>query len=216
MSVADRPLRADAERNRARLMEAARTLFAERGLDVSMDDIAAAAGVGVGTAYRRFANREELVNALFDEQIETMVANAETAAAAEDAWEGLVGFLQGSLRMQAANRGLKQLVFSSAEGREKVHAMRARMLPLVSGVIDRAHAAGVLREDFTIQDLPVLNFMLGAVIDFTQPVAEDIWERYLGLLLDGLRAGSPTALPRAALDQDELDAAMECWRPPRR
>ena len=79
-------------------------------------------------------------------------------------------WLQGSMRMQAENRGLKQLVFSSAQGREKVHAMRERMLPLISRVVERAQASGDLRKDFTLQDLPVLSFMVGAVVDFTGPV----------------------------------------------
>lgn len=217
MSVqAERPLRADAERNRRRLLDAARELLKERGLEVSMDDIATAAGVGVGTAYRRFRNRDEIIDALFDEQLAAMEARALAAAAHERAWEGFKEFLVGSLGAQAQNRGLKQLLFSRAEGRERVHAMRERMLPVLGDVIARAQADGDLRPDFTPGDVPVVSFMVGAVVDFAGGQDEQVWQRYLALLLDGLRAGATSPLPRDALSPEQLEAAMECWRPQKR
>jgi AcrR family transcriptional regulator len=217
MSVeADRPLRADAQRNRRRILDAAKALFAERGLDVSMDDIATAAGVGVGTAYRRFRNRDEIVDAIFDEEMAAMEARVRAAREDPDAWHGFAGFLEHSLRVQAENRGLKQLLYSSATGREKLAQLRARMLPVLAEVIARAQRDGGLREEVEPGDVPVLSFMIGAVIDFTGPVAGDLWERYLTLLLDALRPGARTPLPHAALDREQLEAAMECWRPPRR
>lgn len=217
MSVeADRPLRADAERNRRRILDAARRVFAERGLDVSMDEIASAAGVGVGTAYRRFRNREELVDALFDEQMSGMEARAKAALEHPDPWQGFKGFLEGTVRVQAENRGLKQLLFSSAEGREKLSRMRERMLPVVARVIRRAQDAGELREDLEAGDMPVLSFMIGAVVDFTGAVEPDLYERYLALLLGALRPGAGDSLPRPALDREQLETAMECWRPHRR
>src|SRR3954466_6318603 len=85
-----RPLRADAERNRQRLIDAARELFAERGLDATLDDIAQRAGVGVGTAYRRFADKDELIDALFEQELAGIVEIADAAAAHEDPWEGLL------------------------------------------------------------------------------------------------------------------------------
>lgn len=217
MSIqADRPLRADAERNRRKLLDAARALLAERGLDVSMDDIASAAGVGVGTAYRRFRNRDEIIDALFDEQLAGMEARAQSAAAHPDPWEGLKGFMVDSLRAQAANRGLKQLLFSSAEGREKVMAMRARNGPLIEAVVQRAKDAGAVRPDLETTDIAVMSFMVGAVVDFAGAIDEQLWERYFTLLLDGLRPGSPSPLPRAGLTREQLDEAMQCWRPHRR
>src|SRR3954465_15107890 len=138
MSVQERPLRADAERNRTRLLDAARTLFAERGLEVSMDDIARAAGVGVGTAYRRFRSRDEIVEALFDERLEHMQSRARAAEEDPDPWHALVEFFTASLRTQAQDRGFKQLLFTSAEGREKVSRMRATVLPVIERVVERA------------------------------------------------------------------------------
>src|SRR3954452_25583966 len=123
--VPGRPLRADAERNRTRLLDAARELFAERGLDVSMDEIAHHAGVGVGTAYRRFGSRDELIGALFEARMEEYVALAEDALREPDAWVALTGFLERSLAMQAADRGLKDLVFSHGRARGRVTRVRA-------------------------------------------------------------------------------------------
>lgn len=210
-----RPLRVDAERNRRRLLDAARPLIAERGLEVSMDDIAHAAGLGVGTAYRRFRNRDEIVDALFDEQLQSIEARARAAAENPDAWSALTGFMAGSMREQAVNRGLKQLLFGRAEGRKKVHDMRSRIVPLMESVVARAQAAGDLRPDVTNNDFAVISFMVGAVVDFAGQVDEGLWERYLALMLDGLRMGSHTPLPHESLDNKQLEAAMACWRPRR-
>ena len=92
--ASERPLRRDAERNRLRILQAAREVFADRGLDASLDQIAAHAGVGVGTVYRRFADKDALIDALFEERIDEVTAAGQRALSASDPWEGLVGFLQ--------------------------------------------------------------------------------------------------------------------------
>jgi AcrR family transcriptional regulator len=206
----DRPLRADAARNRARLIEAARELFAERGLNVTMDEIARHAGVGVGTAYRRFASREALIEALFDDRIEQVIANVETAAADPDPWNGLVTMIENSIEMQAADRGLKELLFSPVELRQRVAVVRERMFPVVERVFTRAHEAGVLRDDVTALDLPVINFMLGSAADFGGEVEPGLWRRYVTIVLDGLRASreGPTPLAQRSLLPEQLDHAM--------
>src|SRR5437868_10290574 len=103
-SEPERPrLRADAERNRARLISAARELFAERGLDATLDDVAHHAGVGVGTAYRRFPNKDALIDALFEERIDELAAAARAALGAPTGWDGLVAFLERSLGLQASD-----------------------------------------------------------------------------------------------------------------
>ncbi len=216
MSVRERPLRADAERNRRRLLDAARTLFAERGLEVSLDDIASEAGVGVGTAYRRFRSRDEIVDALFDEHLAAMEERAEVAAAEPDAWTALTGFFLKNMQAQAQNRGLKQLLHQSVDGREKVAAMRGRVMPMLERVIERAKADGSLREDAVLTDFTVLSIMIGAAVDFAGCVDETVWERYAALLFDGLRAGTNSPLPRESLAPEQLEEAMQCWRPARR
>src|ERR1700760_3898707 len=103
----ERPLRADAARNRERILAAATEVFAERGLHVTLDDIARHAGVGVGTVYRRFADKD----ALIDERLAAFSQLAEEALAYESPWAGLERFLVSSLEQQAADRGLRELVF---------------------------------------------------------------------------------------------------------
>src|SRR4051812_10929719 len=125
----ERPLRADAVRNRQRLIDAARELFAERGFDVTLDDIAKHAGVGVGTAYRRFAHKDDLIDALFEEELAKIVEVADAAAAHEDPWEGLVYWLEHLTEMQVANRGLKSVMTSSARGQDRGAAGRAQIGP---------------------------------------------------------------------------------------
>ena len=105
-----RPLRKDAARNRALLLSAAQEVFAERGLDATLDDIAHRAGVGVGTAYRHFANKQELANALFAEHIEQMVRDAEAALLIEDPWQAIVSYFEGASQAQAHDRGLHQML----------------------------------------------------------------------------------------------------------
>src|SRR4051812_25758248 len=101
-------LRADAERNRQRILDAAGELFARKGLCVGLDEIARHAGVGVGTAYRRFASKDELIDALFEDRVGEIAALAERALEADDPWEGLTGFLEGATELHVANRALKE------------------------------------------------------------------------------------------------------------
>jgi AcrR family transcriptional regulator len=205
-----RPLRADAARNRARLLESARVLFAQGGLSVTMDEIARHAGVGVGTAYRRFASREELIGALFDDRIEQVVANAEAALEDPDPWHGLATFVEQQIELQAADRGLKELLCGPAVLRDRIASVRSRMLPLVEEIFERAKAAGDLRDDVTPLDMPAINHICGAAADLGGDVAPELWRRYVALLLDGMRArrDAPTPLPQPALAAEHLDEAM--------
>jgi AcrR family transcriptional regulator len=209
-----RPLRRDAERNRARILAAAAEAFAERGLVVTMDEIARRAGVGVGTVYRRFPEKELLIDALFEQRIGELVALAEEARAHPDAWAGLVHFFERVVALQASDRGLKEVVLSSAHGRERVARARAHIAPAVEEVVGRAKAEGELRPDIAGPDLGLVQFMLGALAETTREVDPDQWRRFLTLLLDGLRTrrDEPTPLAPAPLDDQRLDRAMATWR----
>lgn len=213
----DKPLRADAERNRQLLLDAARELFAERGLHVSLDDVAKQAGVGVGTAYRRFGSRSELIEALFDERLDQMVALAAACLEAEDPWTGLATFIERTCEIQASDRGLKEILLGSVDGREKVARIRERMRPLGEELVQRAKDAGALRPDFVPQDLPMIQIMLGGISDASRTVDPEIWRRYLSLVLIGIRADpEPAPLASESLDWDEMAEVLSCWRPPRR
>jgi AcrR family transcriptional regulator len=205
-----RPLRRDAERNRRRILDAARAVFAERGLSASLDEIARHAGVGVATVYRRFADKEALIDALFVAAIDDLVATGQEGLADTDPWRGLVHFLERSLEMQAADRGLKELMLDAAHGRGRVAHARERMHPVIEALVARARASGDLRADVEPTDLPLMQLMLGSVVDHTRDVEPEAWRRFLTIVLDGLRArrDAPARLPGRPLEPDQVDAAI--------
>jgi AcrR family transcriptional regulator len=217
--TSDRPLRRDAARNRRLLLDAARELFAERGLEVTMDEIAERAGVGVGTAYRRFANRDEVIAALFEDRIEEYLALIDEALEHPDPWEGLAGFLERSVALQAADRGLHDLLVTHGRSAEHAAGKRERVIPALRRLVRRAQEAGELRPDAQALDVPLIGLMLRQVVDFSADVKPELWRRYLELLLDGLRARPGTDVARlspGALAPKQLDEAMTRWRPRRR
>ena len=124
-----RPLRRDAERNRLRILKAASEVFNERGLEVSLDEVARHAGVGVGTVYRRFRTKDDLIEALFMDRIEAVATLAEEAAEAADPWTGLVCFMVRAAGMLADVRGLRQMMMYASYGRDKARYARQRNAP---------------------------------------------------------------------------------------
>jgi AcrR family transcriptional regulator len=207
----ERPLRADAERNRQRILDAAAELFAERGLHVSLDEVAERAGVGVGTVYRRFPDRDALIDALLQSRVDEFLEVVERAAANPDPWEGLIGFIESGAEFHGRNRALKELMFSAPGSREWVDRVRARVKPKVAAMVKAAKEQGKLREDLDVLDVPMLELMLAGAIDFTRDAKPDIWRRMLGIVIDGLKAGrrSPEELQVKPMGAKELDAAME-------
>jgi AcrR family transcriptional regulator len=210
-----RPLRRDAERNRQRILAAAQQAFADRGLDVSLDEIAAQAGLGVGTVYRRFASKEALVEALFEDRLGEVVAAGERALADPDAWRGLVTFLEGSNALHGFDRGLREVLLGSRFGHEHVARVRESLQPIVTTLVARAQEQGRLRPDAAATDIPLIAIMLGSVVDYTRHVQPEIWRRCLAVIIDGLRAGvaEPTPMHPGPLDHDEVDQAMRSWHP---
>jgi AcrR family transcriptional regulator len=198
-------LRSDARRNRERLVSSARELFAAHGVDVSVEDITHHAGVGMGTLYRHFPTKDELLDAVLEDAFAELVAAAEQAAAADDAWVGFTGFLERALAAHARNRGLKDVLAARGQGAQRAEAMRAKMRPLLRRMIQRAQEQGTLRADFAPEDLPLVFWTADRVIDRTAAVAPDFWRRYLGLLTDGLRADAATPLPRPPLTRAQLE-----------
>ena len=213
----ERPLRRDAARNRERILAAAGEVFATRGLEVTLDDIAHHAGVGVGTVYRRFHDKEQLIDALFDDRMDAIVRAAEEALAAADPWLGLEAFFVDIFELQAADRGLRELAFAGQHGRERVARARTRIEPLIEKIVERGQAAGHLRGDVGAADMPIIQKMLTQVIDVAGEVSPDLWRRYLTIVLDGLRTrrDGPTPLPVPALEHGQLETCMQGWRPPR-
>lgn len=203
---ASRPLRKDAARNRALLVEAAREVFAERGLEASLDDVAHHAGLGVGTAYRHFANKYELAQAIFAEAVDQVIGLAERGAEAADAWSGIVTFLEGTAEMQTADRGLREVLMGVHDS-AKMEQVHDRLTDPMRTMVERAKGAGQLRPDVEVTDLGIVLLMLCTVADVTADAAPDLWRRYLPMLLDGLRAG--TDLPVPPVPEDVLRKAMD-------
>ncbi|MEU6329924.1 helix-turn-helix domain-containing protein [Streptomyces sp. NPDC047049] len=203
-SPGPRRLRRDAEANRQRTLRAAREVFAERGLAVNLDDIARHAGVGVATSYRLFGNKQALINELFEERVDALVAFAEQALAHDDPWEGFVSLLTMALDEMAADRGLREVVFSEVGGRPLVARARRKFVPASDAVMRRAQDAGLLRPDLATTDLPLIFYMVSCAIQHTQPASTAVWRRYLTIVLDGLRVRPGlTDMPVAALTTAE-------------
>jgi AcrR family transcriptional regulator len=167
-AVAGRPLRRDAARNRQRILRAAAEVFTEHGLQASLDDVARHAGVGVGTVYRRFPDKEALAEALFEERLGALVGLAEQALAEPDEWVGLVSFLENAGALLAADRGLRQIVMFATYSCDRVGEARARLQPVVTKLVTRAQAAGAVRADLRPTDVPLIEFMLAAVADYAR------------------------------------------------
>ena len=207
-----KPLRADAQRNRDRLVAAGREVFAERGFEASLDEVAHRAGVGVGTAYRRFPNKEALIDEIFEERIREIAAVREQALALEDPGAGLQSFIADLLRFQASDRGLKQAFHERDASHERMTEAKAVLQPMITELIERSQAAGKLRPDITPTDVMVGVMMLGTVIDATREIRPDAWRRYMALALDGLAvgAGESADLPGEPLTPEEFDEALHC------
>ncbi len=214
----DRPLRRDAERNRQRILDAARELFAEHGLGVTLNDIAHHAGVGVGTVYRRFPDKAQLIEELFEQRLEDLVALASRALDEPDAWHGLKTFLRQALELQANDRGVKDLITASTDGLERVAKIRARLLPIGLELVRRAREAGQIRADVAAQDLPVIQLMLSTLIDASRDVSPDLWRRYLGIITRGLSThpDQEPELETSPLAPDQVDHVMSFLKPVRR
>jgi AcrR family transcriptional regulator len=194
-----RRLRADAVRNRQRLIDAAAEVFAARGLDATLDDIARHAGVNVATAYRHFANKHELAHEFLRQCVDRAVATAEEAAAEPDPWAGLTQFLERSLQMISSNRALVD-VLTRAYGAEHFAEMLQRSWPPLEQLLARGRAAGVVRADIGVTDFPPILEMLGSVTGHGEPCLPD---RYIGLILAGLRP-DPDPLPGEPITRERL------------
>ncbi|MBO9532503.1 MAG: TetR/AcrR family transcriptional regulator [Solirubrobacteraceae bacterium] len=210
VAAAERPLRADAERNRRKIIEAARELFAERGL-TTLDEVAERAGVGVGTVYRRFPSRDDLIDALYVEAMEQLVAigSAAVELSETDPWGAIEYFLTNYLEMHAGDRSLSSVVLTDAHGRGRLEIGKSKMAPMGATVVARAKAAGVVRDDFAPTELPMSVIMLVSVMNATRDVAPGIWRRYLAYLLDSFRPEAARGpLPHAPLEFDQVPLAM--------
>jgi len=209
ISGSSRALRRDAEANRRRILAAAAAAFAEHGLDVSVDEIARRAGVGMGTLYRRFPTKAVLVEAIFEEHLDRLAALAEVGLRDDDAWRGLAGFLERTVALQAENRGFAAIVAVHLRDEQLLGAARSRLKGLVAELLERGQAAGVVRRDVVHEDISVLFWTSARVVDATRDVAPEAWRRHLALALDGLRPEGASPLPQPPLTDAQHRSAMK-------
>ncbi|MBT2547645.1 TetR/AcrR family transcriptional regulator [Arthrobacter sp. ISL-65] len=216
--MTDVKLRKDAALNRARLLEAGREVFAQRGLDATLNDVAHYAGVGVGTAYRRFANKEDLIDAIRCQQDSELEAILNESLAMDDPWDALVHYLEKSLALHVRDRGMAELLTGRRVRPEMHDQSRSRLAPLVNRVADRARDAGVIRADATGTDLIFLQIACIGISNVVQDGPEieerndarDLYRRYLWVMLDGLipQRDDTAPLPVKALTTMQLHTLL--------
>ncbi|TCK26218.1 TetR/AcrR family transcriptional regulator [Pseudonocardia endophytica] len=182
------PLRADARRNRDRIVDVARTLFADRGLDVPMTAVARRAGVGAATLYRRFPTKEALVTQVFADQFARCVAVVDDALADPDPWRGLRDVVATLCAMQAADRGFCAAFVTAFPDAIDIGRERDRALSGLAELVRRAQEAGLLRADVTVDDLVLLLLANRGLVAGTAEEARAASRRLVGFVLDALRA----------------------------
>lgn len=184
--VSDRKApRADAQRNAALVLAGARRAVAAKGLDVSYHEIAREAGVGVGTVYRRFPERDQLMAAVLRDVLEELIRTAETSLRCSDAWEGFTALFTDLAARTAENAGLSGTL--DEHGGPDIAALRQRLLELTRRVTERAQQAGVLRDDVDWQDIPFLaQATVGEGCFLGLPADPARRQRTFAIVLDGL------------------------------
>lgn len=185
MTRAPGELRADAARNRGLLLRAAEEVFASRGLDATVADIAMRAGVGKGTFFRHFASKDELISALVRSHVEELDAIGQALVASTDPGMALVEFLAAAAERQQ-ERDLSFLLPAS-EADPEIAALRERLFATIEVLVERAQDAGVVRSDVTGLDVVLLMCAPNHVVGYLQDAPPGLWRRYLAIIIDGLR-----------------------------
>jgi AcrR family transcriptional regulator len=184
----DMTLRRDAARNRDKLIEAAQAVFAEQGLEVSLDAVADRACVGIATLYRRFPTRDALIAAAFEDRVAEYSRVAEEALDDPDPWMGFTRFVEHVCEMQAADRGVGDVFTRTLPAARGLEEHRERGYAFLVRLIDRGKLAGRLRADFTAEDLPLLLMANAGVVEATGESAPAASKRFVALMLEALRA----------------------------
>jgi AcrR family transcriptional regulator len=210
MATVESPtLRADAARNRERILDAAIEVFAERGYEASTAEIAARAGVGEATLFRRFPTKDDLITAIVAMMLEEAAAVATSCLEEEDPWRGVERFLFEMAERASQDHGISDANKERCMASPTLAGERRRVLDLTVQLVKRAQGAGALRDDIAGQDL---MFLMGAVASVSEVpfpgLRADLWKRYLGIVLDGLRPECasklrPGAPPRRLIEHPE-------------
>jgi AcrR family transcriptional regulator len=187
MTTLEKPLRADARRNREKVLAAARAVFAEEGVDAQMDDVARRADVGVGTVYRHFPTKEALLSALNDELFAVLAVHARTLLTLEDPWEAFTRVMWFGAEKTAGDRAFTEIISETRKLPARTSPGKEDLIVTVGELMDRCKAAGKMRADAIVEDIGLLMCGVGSASQMEHPVP-DAWRRHLAIVLDGLRA----------------------------
>jgi AcrR family transcriptional regulator len=188
-------------------------LVRRRGLDVALEEISRAAGLGIATLYRNFASRQALLEALLKERLEQFTALVRDALAAADAPRAAFeAFLLAACESQARDRALLDALSAWAEGSAELDRARAQIATLLERLIERTKLDGGLRADFELSDLTMIFWAVRRIAEATHTVAPHAWRRHLALVLDGLAPSAATALPGRPLSRAQLRTAARVAR----
>ena len=202
MPTTPRALRKDAQRNRDEVFAAAERVFARAGLGASIEAIAAEAGVGVGTVYRRFGSKAELVEALFTERLSEVIGIIGRCAAAPTGRAALESVLRAFVDLQTRSRAVRELMFDDVE--TEATRLRRDVEPLLTGIVERAKAEGAVRADFAATDIPVLTHSVSAVAAGMPDGGRELAQRHIELLIKGIAATPDAASVPPPLPDDRF------------
>jgi AcrR family transcriptional regulator len=204
----ERPQRADAQRNRRRVLDAAEQLFAESGNGATIEDIAKQAGVGVGTVCRHFPTKQALLDEVLTESFRELLGDADEALASEEPAAASEQFVHRLAAHQARRRVLAQQMAAELELPPAAVELKAAMRRSITELLERAQSAGAVRTDISPADTALL---FAGVAQITAVTGADaaLRDRYVAVMLDGLRPSAATPLPGKPLQYTDLDALMQ-------
>jgi AcrR family transcriptional regulator len=205
-----RPLRRDARERRAKLIGAAQREFAAHGVDASLEKIARDAGVAIGTLYRHFPTRLDLLMAAFKPRLQEFLDGANKALEIDDPWEGFACYLENLFAVQAGDRGFNDFLSRRFPGNADTEHIHDQMCRQIEDVLTRAQKAGEARLDITQADIVNLIWSNGRIIDATSATAPTAWRRQLYLMLDAYRAERAHPIPEPPMTNEQLYDAMAC------
>ena len=203
--ITDRRLRKDAQRNRDGIFESAERVFARAGLDATVEEIAADAGVGVGTVYRRFGSKAGLIDALFADRMAEVGSLIRECAAAPSGREALESVLRVFVELQTRSRAIQQLMFTDVE--HQAARLRSEVEPLLTAIVQRARSEGAVRADFAATDIPLLTRAASLVAEGMPDGGRELSHRFLELMIKGI-ADTPDGV---AVPQPLPDSRFPEW-----
>jgi AcrR family transcriptional regulator len=203
-----KPRRRDAIERHDRLISAAQREFAARGVNASLEGIARDADVAIGTLYRHFPTRQDLLLAAFQPRLHEFSEGAMKVLEVADPWEAFVSYLENLCRVQAGDRGFNDFLSRRFPGNADTERIHDQMCEQIESVLARAQESGQVRPDLAVADIVNLIWSNGRMMDATSATAPNEWRRHLYLMLDAYRAGRAHPLPEPPMTDEQLYDAM--------